>query len=370
MGWRRNSTFAPSRSIRHTVRPPCSSSCVAHSLPGKGIGLKELWEIDAAKHEPGFIQHTIGWPVKSDTYGGSWVYHLLDDGKPLVSIGYVVALDYRNTYLNPYRTFQMFKHHPTISPLLEGGTCLQYGARAISEGGYQSLPQLAFPGGVLVGDTAGTLNTPKIKGTHTAMKSGMLAAEAAFEELNKPGAAESAAPITLHSYAERFNASWVARELKEARNIRPAFHWGLWGGIAYSAVDTFLFRGRAPWTLAHGKPDHEATLPARECTPIDYPKPDGKISFDLLTNLQRSNTNHDEDQPIHLTLKDPSVPTKVNLPVYDGPEGRYCPAGVYEFVEDEAKKMKLVRNAQVWLWRSAFVLFLSAPPELCALQDV
>ncbi len=306
---------------------------------------RELWEISPEKHRPGFIQHTIGWPVKNDVYGGSWLYHLLDNGRPLVSIGYVVALDYRNPYLNPYLTFQNFKHHPLISSVLEGGQCLQYGARAISEGGYQSIPKLIFPGGVLVGDTAGTLNVPKIKGTHTAMKSAMLAAESAFEELTK---AETKGPVLLTSYEERFNKSWVREELYKCRNIRPSFHWGLWPAVAYSAIDTFVLRGSAPWTLKHGKPDHEATAPASTMPKIDYIKPDGKISFDLLTNLARSGTSHEADQPIHLTLKDDTVPTKINLPIYAGPESRYCPAGVYEFVDSTTDKSgkELVRNAQ------------------------
>ncbi len=319
-----------------------------------GIGLKELWEVDPSKHQPGLIQHTVGWPIKADTYGGSFLYHLVDNGQPLVSIGYVVALDYTNPYMNPYRTFQQFKHHPMVASVLEGGTCLQYGARAISEGGYQSIPQLSFPGGLLVGDCAGTLNLPKIKasglacvslvkqphrssqGTHTAMKSGMIAAESAFDALNTAAAATDAAqPILVDSYPKRFHDSWVAKELYKCRNIRPSFHWGLYGALAYSALDTFVFMGRAPWTLKHGKPDHKALKPAAECEPIVYPKPDGKLSFDLLTNLQRSNTNHEEDQPIHLTLKDDTVPVNVNLAKYAGPESRYCPAAVYEFVENE-----------------------------------
>jgi electron-transferring-flavoprotein dehydrogenase len=305
-----------------------------------GIGLKELWEVDPSKHKPGLIQHTIGWPLKADTYGGSWLYHLLDDGKPLVSIGYVVALDYQNPYLNPYRTFQQFKHHPMISSVLEGGTCVQYGARAISEGGYQSIPKLAFPGGVLIGDCAGTLNLPKIKGTHTAMKCGMVAAESAFDALSA-ASADFTEALVLDSYQQRFNSSWVAEELYKCRNIRPSFHWGLYGALAYSAIDTFVFRGRAPWTMKHGKPDHKALKTAAESEKIEYPKPDGKISFDLLTNLQRSGTNHEEDQPIHLTLKDETVPVLLNLAKYDGPEGRYCPAGVYEFVDDDGNSCRL-----------------------------
>jgi electron-transferring-flavoprotein dehydrogenase len=307
---------------------------------------RELWEVDPAKHRPGFIQHTIGWPVTTDVYGGSFLYHLLDNGKPLVAIGFVVALDYKNPFLNPYLTFQNFKRHPLIASVLEGGTCIQYGARAISEGGYQSIPKLVFPGGILVGDTAGMLNVPKIKGTHTAMKSGMLAAESAFEELVKSGSSTGA--LLLRSYEERFKASWVHEELYKCRNIRPSFHWGLWPAIGYSAVDTYLFRGSAPWTFKHGKADHQATQKASVSKPMTYPKPDGKLTFDLLTNLARSGTTHEPDQPIHLTLKDDRVPTAVNLPQFAGPESRYCPAGVYEYVDSttDASGKELVRNAQ------------------------
>lgn len=321
---------------KYALRSECSHQTY-------GIGLKELWEIDPKKHRPGYIQHSIGWPVTSDVYGGSFLYHLEDGGKPLVSIGYVVALDYHNPYLNPYLTFQTFKQHPIVREQLEGGTCLQYGARAISEGGFQSIPRLFFPGGVLIGDTAGTLNVPKIKGTHTAMKSGMLAADAAYAELSK----ESSQPVVLKSYEDAFKSSWVYDELRRCRNIRPAYHYGLWPFLAYSAIDTYVFRGNAPWTFGHGAPDHMRLKRAAESKPIEYPKPDGRISFDLLTNLQRSNTNHEEDQPIHLTLKDEDVPVKVNLALYDGPEQRFCPAGVYEFVDDAKKGGKrLQRNAQ------------------------
>lgn len=310
-----------------------------------GIGLKELWEIDPKKHRPGFIQHTVGWPVTSDVYGGSWMYHLEDEGKPLVSIGYVVALDYTNPTLNPYLTFQNFKHHPLIADVLEGGECLQYGSRAISEGGFQSIPKLAFPGGVLVGDTAGTLNVPKIKGTHTAMKSGMLAAESAYEALSKEAASEE--PITLNSYEDAFKKSWVYEELKGVRNIRPAFHWGLWPAIAYSAVDTLVLRGKAPWTLKHGVPDHKSLKPLSEVTPIEYIKPDGKLSFDLLSNLAKSSVSHNDDQPSHLTLKDPEWPMKA-LPTFGPDSWKFCPANVYEIVDDTSSSTgkRLQINAQ------------------------
>lgn len=305
-----------------------------------GIGLKELWEVDPAKHKPGTIVHTVGWPLDGETYGGSFLYHLENNQ---VAIGFVIGLDYKNPFLSPFEEFQRFKQHPSVRPLLEGGRRISYGARALNEGGFQSIPALVFPGGALIGCGAGFLNVPKIKGSHTAMKSGMLAAEAAFEALQDGSATTG---TVLAAYPERLKQSWVWDELYRARNIRPSFHLGLFAGIAYSAVDTFLFRGKAPWTLHH-RPDHESLRPAAQSLPISYPKPDGKVSFDRLSSVFLSNTNHEENQPAHLTLKDASVPVEHNLAIYDAPEQRYCPAGVYEIVRDEGGgNPRLQINAQ------------------------
>jgi electron-transferring-flavoprotein dehydrogenase len=292
-----------------------------------GIGLKELWEVRPEKHRQGLVLHTVGWPLDTRTYGGSFLYHLEDNQ---VAVGFVVGLDYENPYLSPFDEFQRFKTHPSIRPTFEGGRRIAYGARALNEGGLQSIPELIFPGGALIGCSAGFLNVPRIKGSHTAMKSGMTAAEAAFAAL-----AEATAPKTLDAYPAALKESWVWSELKAARNVRPAFaKWGLWGGIAYSALDTYLFKGHAPWTFHHAHGDHESLKKAAQCKPIAYPKPDGEVSFDKLSSVFISNTNHEEDQPCHLTLKDDSVPVQVNLADYAGPEQRFCPAGVYEFVEE------------------------------------
>jgi electron-transferring-flavoprotein dehydrogenase len=293
-----------------------------------GIGIKELWEVDPSVHEEGKIIHTVGWPMDSKTYGGSFLYHLENNQ---VAVGFVVALDYENPHLSPFDEFQRYKTHPKIRTVFENGRRIAYGARAISEGGLQSLPKLTFPGGALVGDTAGTLNVPKIKGTHTAMKSGMLAAEAVYDAI----VAETAAQSEVTAYGEAFAKSWVRDELHGVRNIRPSFRWGLWLAFVYSALDTYLFRGKAPWTLRHKHADHACTKPAKDMPKIDYPKPDGKISFDKLSSVFISNTAHEENQPCHLRLKDPSKPVEVNLAVFDGPEQRFCPAGVYEFVDAE-----------------------------------
>ncbi|MCI5048910.1 MAG: electron transfer flavoprotein-ubiquinone oxidoreductase [Rickettsiales bacterium] len=301
-----------------------------------GIGIKELWEIAPEQSKPGSIVHTVGWPLSSDTYGGSFLYHMEDNQ---IAIGYVVGLDYSNPHLDPYMEFQRFKQHPSVRPLLEGGKRISYGARAINEGGYQSVPKLTMPGAVLVGCAAGFLNVPKIKGTHTSMKSGMVAAESLYPALKGVGGDE------VTAYTDAIRGSWVAEELHKVRNIRPAFHWGLWGGMLYSALDTYLLRGKAPWTFHH-KADHEQLRKASECTPIEYPKPDGVVSFDRMSSVFLSNTNHEEDQPAHLTLKDPSVPVEINLAEYDGPEQRFCPAGVYEFVEADDGGKRLQINAQ------------------------
>jgi electron-transferring-flavoprotein dehydrogenase len=300
-----------------------------------GIGIKELWEIDPAQHSQGRIVHTIGWPLDRRTYGGSFLYHLEDNQ---VAVGFVVGLDYENPHLSPFDEFQRFKTHPAIRPIFEGGRRIAYGARALNEGGFQSIPELIFPGGALIGCTAGFLNVPKIKGTHTAIKSGIVAAETAFEALGRDGG-----PL-LTAYPDRLRASWLWDELYKVRNVRPGFRWGMWGGLVHAAIDTYILRGRAPWTLHH-HPDHKSLKKAGETPRIEYPRPDGKVSFDKLSSVYLSNTNHEENQPCHLTLKDPNIPITVNLRDYDAPEQRYCPAGVYEIVRD-AGAPRLQINAQ------------------------
>ena len=300
-----------------------------------GIGIKELWEVKPERHQAGLIVHTTGWPVDSKTYGGSFLYHLENNQ---VAVGFVVGLDYQNPWMSPFDEFQRFKTHPAIRTYFEDGRRIAYGARAISEGGFQSLPKLSFPGGVLVGDTAGFLNNAKIKGIHTAMKSGMAAAEAVYDALAQEGIKE------VSSYPEKVRNTWIWDELYRVRNIRPSFRWGLWGGLAYSAIDTFVFQGKAPWTL-HNHDDHSAIRKAADCQPIDYPKPDGKLTFDKLGSLFISNVNHEENQRCHLTLKDAAVPVNVNLALYAGPEQRYCPAGVYEFVKNDDGSDRLQINA-------------------------
>ncbi|KAJ3396386.1 hypothetical protein HDU92_003228 [Lobulomyces angularis] len=298
-----------------------------------GIGLKEVWELDPSKHEPGLVSHSVGWPMDYQTYGGAFMYHLQDN---LCAIGYVVALDYKNPNLSPYREFQRYKHHPFIKKYLEGGKIISYGARALNEGGIQSLPKLNFPGGALIGCSAGFMNVPKIKGTHTAMKSGMLAAEAAFEAITKEDT--SNLPIDLVSYQNNLKESWVWKELNEVRNVRPSFHsaLGVFGGLIYSGIDTLLLKGKVPWTFQHPKPDHEMLRPAKEYKPIDYPKPDGVISFELLDNVSRTGTNHRDNQPVHLQLqRGPKEQLERNLEIFGGPEQKFCPAGVYEYVDDE-----------------------------------
>jgi electron-transferring-flavoprotein dehydrogenase len=304
-----------------------------------GIGLKELWDIRPEKHKQGLVMHTAGWPLANDTYGGSFFYHLENNQ---VSIGFVVGLGYSNPYLNPYEEFQRYKTHPAIRPYLEGGKRLAYGARAISAGGLQSLPELVFPGGCLIGDDAGFLNVSRIKGSHAAMKSGMLAAEAAFAALRAGRTHDE-----LGAYPEAFRASWLHDELHRARNFKPWMSKGLLLGTLMVGVDQVAFGGRAPWTLHHRHADHETLKTRTEAEPIAYPKPDGVIAFDRLSSVFVSNTNHAEDQPCHLTLKDTAAPIKVNLELYDAPEQRYCPAGVYEIVRDaNGKNPHLQINAQ------------------------
>ena len=294
-----------------------------------GIGLKELWEVAAERHVPGLVVHTAGWPLPADTYGGSFMYHMENRQ---VAVGFVVGLGYRNPYLNPFEELQRYKTHPAIRSFLEGGKRISYGARAITAGGLQALPKLVFPGGALVGDDAGFLNASRIKGTHGAMKSGMLAADAAFEAL-----AAGRSHDTLEAYPRAFEASWLHGELHRARNFKPWMSRGLYLGSLMVGIDQTLLRGRAPWTLAHRHADHETLLPKQRARPIDYPKPDGVLTFDRLSSVFVSNTNHEEDQPSHLRLADPAIPTTVNLPVYAGPESRYCPAGVYEFVTENGR---------------------------------
>ena len=316
---------------RYNLRADCDAQSY-------GIGIKELWEIPAANHKPGLVIHTIGWPVSSDVYGGSFLYHW---GNNLVSYGYVVGLDYQNPWLSPFEEMQRLKTHPDMRKHFEGGRRIAYGARAISEGGLQSIPKLTFPGGCLVGDTAGFLNVPKIKGTHTAMKSGMLAAEAVAEQL---AGARDAEPV---AYETLFRASWLCAELSKVRNIRPAFaKWGLLGGLVNAALDTYVFRGHAPWTLHIPHPDHATLMEADAAPKIDYPKPDGIVSFDRNSSVFISNTNHEENQPAHLRLNNPSVAIDVNWAIYRSPETRYCPAGVYEIVGAEDGDPKLQINAQ------------------------
>jgi len=303
-----------------------------------GIGLKELWEIKPDKHQLGLVVHTAGWPLASDTYGGSFLYHMEDN---LVAVGYVVGLGYGNPYLSPYEEFQRYKTHPTIRAFFEGGKRVAYGARAITAGGLQALPKLVFPGGCLIGDDAGFLNASRIKGSHCAIKSGMLAAESAFEAV-----AAGRAGDELASYPDSFSQSWLYEELYRARNFKPWMSKGLYTGTLMVGVDQVVFGGRAPWTLHHAHADHETLVKKSDVAPIAYPKPDGVLTFDRLSSVFISNTNHNEDQPCHLTLKDPSVPVNVNLALYDAPEQRYCPAGVYEIVRnDDGTEPRLQINA-------------------------
>ncbi|MDC8756518.1 electron transfer flavoprotein-ubiquinone oxidoreductase [Janthinobacterium fluminis] len=303
-----------------------------------GIGIKELWEIDPAKHKAGLVIHSTGWPLDSKTYGGSFLYHLENNQ---VMVGYVVGLNYENPYMSPYEEFQRYKTHPAIRTFFEGGKRISYGARAITAGGLQSLPKLVFPGGALVGCDAGFLNMSRIKGSHAAIKSGMLAAEAAFEALGQQRQHDE-----LAAYPLAFEQSWLHEELHVARNVKPWLSKGLYLGSVMTAIDQMILRGKAPWTLRHSHGDHECLKPAAQCKPIVYPKPDGKLTFDKMSSVFISNTNHAEDQPIHLTLKNASVPVDVNLATYAGPEARYCPAGVYEFVKAEDGADRLQINAQ------------------------
>jgi electron-transferring-flavoprotein dehydrogenase len=307
-----------------------------------GLGMKELWEVRPEVHRRGQVTHTLGWPLGHGTGGGSFMYHLEDN---LVSIGFVVHLNYANPYLNPYMEFQRFKHHPLIKPVLEGGRRIAYGARAITEGGLQSVPRLYFPGGALIGCAAGFVNVPRIKGSHNAMKSGMLAAESAFAALQAGRSGDE-----LVEYQAAYESSWIHRDLKMVRNVKPLWSkLGLYGGLAAGGLDMWtneLFGVSLFGTLRHGKPDHETLIEARNASPIDYPRPDNVISFDRLTNVAFSATNHEEDEPVHLRLKDPAIPISSNLPLYDEPAQRYCPAGVYEVLEDTSGGKRFQINHQ------------------------
>jgi len=304
------------------------------------IGIKELWEIEPEKHQEGLALHSVGWPIDSSTYGGSFIYHL--EGNQ-VSVGYVIGLDYKNPHLSPFDEFQRFKTHPKIRPLFEGGRRIAYGARALNEGGFQSIPKLTFPGGLIVGCGAGFLNVPKIKGTHTAMKSGMTAAEAVENAFRIHGLEPGA---EIDDYKARLEKTWLWDELHKVRNIRPGFRAGLMLGLINAGIDTILFRGKAPWTLRNHH-DHETLQLAAHCQKIDYPKPDGVVSFDKPSSVFLSNTNHEENQPVHLKLNNSSVPVNFNLRLYDAPEQRFCPAGVYEIIADEeGENPQLQINAQ------------------------
>jgi electron-transferring-flavoprotein dehydrogenase len=293
-----------------------------------GIGIKELWQVTTERHRPGRVLHTQGWPLDTATGGGSFIYHLENQQ---VAVGFVVHLSYRNPHLSPYDEFQRFKTHPSIRGTFEGGKRLSYGARAINEGGLQSIPKLAFPGGALIGCAAGFVNLPRIKGVHNAMKTGMLGAETAFAAL-----AEERSHDELTAYPAAMRQSWVYRDLYKVRNVKPGLKWGMWLGTAHGGLHMWLndlgLGAVVPWTLRHDKPDHETLAPASDMPKIAYPKYDGVLTFDKLSSVFISNTNHDEDQPSHLQLRDPTIPVAVNLARYDGPEQRYCPAGVYEFV--------------------------------------
>lgn len=302
-----------------------------------GLGIKEVWQIPSEKHQRGKVIHTIGWPLDIATYGGSFIYHL---SKNRVAIGFVVGLDYKNPWLNPFAELQRFKTHPFISQLLAGGERISYGARALNEGGWQSMPKLTFPGGALIGDAAGFLNVPKIKGIHTAIQSGMLAAESCFDLISN----NKTNDVELRSYQEKLNNSWLAEELYKVRNIRPGFRFGLWFGLLNAAFETYISCGNSPWTLKNHA-DNTSLLPAKNVKKINYPKPDGILTFDKLSSVFLSNTYHEENQPVHLKLRNPKLAIKINFEKYASPETHYCPAGVYEIIEEETGP-RLQINAQ------------------------
>ncbi|MDI9819831.1 electron transfer flavoprotein-ubiquinone oxidoreductase [Tatlockia sp. PL877] len=303
-----------------------------------GLGIKEIWQVQPEKHQAGKVIHTVGWPLDNSTYGGSFIYHL---SKNRVAIGFVVGLDYKNPWLNPFAELQRFKTHPFIRSLLAGAERISYGARALNEGGWQSLPKLTFPGGALIGDAAGFLNVPKIKGIHTSMQSGMLAATACFEELKTE---KNDNQEELKAYPEKIKQSWLAEELYRVRNIRPGFRYGLWLGLANAAFETYITHGKLPWTMKHHA-DHLTLIPAEKAKKIEYPKPDGILTFDRLSSVYLSNTYHEENQPNHLKLRNPKLAIEINYQKYASPESRYCPAAVYEIVQEETGP-RLQINAQ------------------------
>ena len=300
-----------------------------------GIGFKEIWEVDESQHEEGLVMHTAGWPLDNATYGGSFCYHA--ENKQIF-LGYVIGLDYKNPYLSPYDEFQKFKTHPAIKKILTNGKRIAYGARALIEGGIQSLPKMYMPGGLLVGCDAGTLNMPKIKGSHTAMKSGIIAAETINDYLSKS--------VPLAAYEDKFKRSWLYKELFAARNVKPSFNWGLIPAIIFTGIDQIIFRGKLPFTLKHKHADHEALQLAKDSKKIDYPKYDGIFTFDKTSSVYLTGTNHEADQPVHLQLKDKELPIKFTLNAYDEPSQRYCPAGVYEIDKTDSQNPKFVINAQ------------------------
>ena len=302
------------------------------------IGIKEMWEVDPSRSRPGLVMHTAGWPLDADTYGGSFLYHLDNN---IVVVGLVVGLDYANPWLSPFEEFQRYKTHPSIRPTFEGGKRIAYGARSLTAGGLLALPKLTFPGGALVGCEAGVLNASRIKGSHAAIKTGALAAEAAVDAIIADRRHDE-----LTAYTTAFESSWLYEELNKARNFKQWFKKGRTVGTLMTGIEQWLLKGKMPWTIHRTKPDHACLQPAAECARIDYPKPDGQITFDRLSSVFISNTNHDENEPIHLTLKDPSVPVNVNLAKYGGPETRYCPAGVYEFVKNDTGEDRLQINSQ------------------------
>lgn len=303
-----------------------------------GIGLKELWEVEPGQSHPGLVVHTAGWPLDTDTYGGSFLYHLDNN---LVAVGLVVGLDYANPWLSPFEEFQRFKTHPAIRPTFEGGKRIAYGARSLTAGGLMSLPKMVFPGGALVGCNAGLLNAARIKGSHSAIKSGALAAEAIFGALN-----ENRQHDELTAYPLAFEQSWLHDELHQSRNFKQWFKKGRTVGTLMTGVEQWLLQGKFPWSLKNHRPDHAYLQPADQCAPIEYPRPDGVLTFDRLSSVYLTNTHHEEDQPVHLTLKDAELPVEVNLKTYAGPEARYCPAGVYEFIKNDAGKDQLQINAE------------------------
>ena len=300
-----------------------------------GIGFKEIWEIPEEQHDEGLVMHTAGWPLDNSTYGGSFCYHAENNQ---IFIGYVIGLDYKNPYLSPYDEFQRFKTHPAIAKILNGGKRISYGARALIEGGLQSLPKMHMPGALIIGCDAGTLNMPKIKGSHTAMKSGMIAAETISEYFTNN------APLS--EYENKFQKSWAYKELYTARNVKPSFQWSLIPAIIFTGIDQIIFRGYLPFTLKHSHADHESLIPANQAKKIDYPKYDGKLTFDKTSSVYLTGTNHEADQPVHLQLKDPDLPINYTLNQYDEPAQRYCPAGVYEVDRTDQNHPKFVINAQ------------------------